>query len=259
MQRIMAALLALLSFNSVAQADDAVRFISCPVYRDTDAGRKSGCWLAEERETGQRFDITQSATKPDWSMAVLVEGRIAQKQDNACGAKVLEPVRVSILPDQACTRAVIPAEGFPGRRFVLPPRNIRPLYAPDPVPPPPYTDKLFPIPFDYGRDFVVYQQSDWMLVNAATYAKASGGGVVITGYAETEPMTLSGQTLSEPASLARSRAEMARLWLVSLGVPADRVRVEWRLNPAPLADPAFDGLTETSRRRVDIRVSGQTP
>lgn len=254
MRRTMTALLALLSFNSAAKAADAVRFISCPIYRDTDAGRKSGCWLAEERETGRRFDITPSATKPDWSMAVLVEGRIAEKQDNACGATVLEPVRVSVLPEQACTRAMIPAEGFPGRRFVLPARNIRPLYAPDPAPPPPYTSRLFPIPFDFGHDFAVYQQSDWMLVNAATYARAAGGRVVITGYAETEPLRVSGQTLSEPADLARRRAEMARLWLVGLGVPADRVTLDFKLNPAPLADPAFDGLTETSRRRADIRV-----
>lgn len=254
MRRMMTALLALLSLNSVAQAAEAVRFISCPIYRDTDAGRKSGCWLTEDRETGRRFDITQSATKPDWSMAVLVEGRISEKQGDACGATVLEPVRISILPEQACTRAMIPAEGFPGRRFVLPPRNIRPLYAPDPAPPPPYSAKLFPIPFDFGRDFVVYQQSDWMLVNAATYAKAAGGTVQITGYAETEPVRVSGQDLSEPEALAKSRAEMARLWLVSMGVAADKVRVDWKLNPAPLADPAFDGLTETSRRRVDIQV-----
>lgn len=254
MRRIIPALLALLSFNSVAQAAEAVRFISCPIYRDTDAGRKSGCWLADERETGRRFDITQSATKPDWSMAVLVEGRVADKQDNACGATLLEPVRVSILPAQACTRAMIPAEGFPGRRFTLPPRNIRPLYAPDPAPPPPYAAKLFPIPFDFGRDFVVYQQSDWMLVNAATYARAAGGDVIITGYAETQPLLLSGQTLVEPADLARRRAEMARHWLVGLGVPAENVRIDWQLNPAPLADPAFDGLTETSRRRADIRI-----
>lgn len=254
MRRIIPALLALLAFNGPAQAGDTVRFISCPLYRDTDAGRKSGCWLAEERESGRRFDITQSATKPDWSMAVLVEGRIAEKQDNACGAVVLEPVRVSILSAQACTRVVIPAEGFPGRRFVLPARNIRPMHAPEPPPPPPYSARLFAIPFDFGRDFVVYQQSDWMLVNAATYAKAAGGAVRITGYAEAEAFTLSGQTLAEPADLARRRAEMARLWLVSLGVPAERVTLDWKLNPTPLADPAFDGLTETSRRRVDIRV-----
>ncbi|WP_035708982.1 hypothetical protein [Niveispirillum irakense] len=254
MRRLIPSLLALLALTPAISAAEAVRFVSCPVYRDTDAGRKSGCWLAEERETGRRFDITPSATKPDWSMGVLVEGRIAEKQDNACGAPLLEPVRVSVLPEMACTRAMIPAEGFPGRRFVLPPRNIRPLYAPDPAPPPPYTAKLFPIPFDFGRDFAVYQQSDWMLVNAATYAKAAGGTVRIIGYAETQPFTLSGQTLAEPADLARRRAEKARLWLVGLGVPADKVSLEWRENPAPLADPAFDGLTETSRRRVDIRV-----
>lgn len=31
------------------------RFITCPIYRDTDAGRKSGCWLVDEGVSGQRF------------------------------------------------------------------------------------------------------------------------------------------------------------------------------------------------------------
>ena len=42
-------------------AAETVRFIACPIYRDTDAGRKSGCWLADERASGTRFDVSRGA------------------------------------------------------------------------------------------------------------------------------------------------------------------------------------------------------
>jgi hypothetical protein len=89
------------------------RFIACPIYRDADAGRKSGCWLADEGTSGQRFDVSQAPTKPDWNHEVLVEGEVTSQQENACGGLVLNPVRVSVLPGP-CTRHMLPAEGFPG-------------------------------------------------------------------------------------------------------------------------------------------------
>src|SRR5690606_1416098 len=39
-----------------------LRFVTCPIYRNTDAGRKSGCWLADSPEDGQRYDVTRSPT-----------------------------------------------------------------------------------------------------------------------------------------------------------------------------------------------------
>src|SRR5690606_26201070 len=93
-----------------------LRFVTCPVYRNTDAGRKSGCWLADSPEDGLRYDVTRSPTKPDWNRAVLVEGRVSAGQADTCGGIVLEPVRVSVL-DQACPRAMLPAQGYPGVRF----------------------------------------------------------------------------------------------------------------------------------------------
>ncbi len=76
----------------------------------------------------------------------------------------------------------------------------------------------------------------------------------ITGWAATTPSMVSGRGLAEPAQLARARAEAAATWMRSLGVPADRLVVRWRTGAQPIEMPGAEGLTEPSRRRVDIRV-----
>ena len=70
--------LALLLSLAAASSDVAhVSFVACPIYRDTNDGRKSGCWLVDEPSTGVRYDVTAAPTKPDWNHAVLVEGILA--------------------------------------------------------------------------------------------------------------------------------------------------------------------------------------
>ncbi len=251
-----AALVLLLAATPAAAAPaEQVRFVACPVYRDTDAGRKSGCWLADSPVDGRRYDVSPSPTKPDWNYAVLVEGRPAANQADVCGGVVLDPVRVSILPDH-CVRAMLPAEGYPGRRFVLPERNVRPLYEPRPPFPQPYKERTFEIPFEFGRSFMVYQLSDYLIDQAVAYAVAvHARRVEITGWAATTPTVVSGHRLAEPVGLAKARAEAAAQWMTSLGVPADRVVVRWRPGARPTEMPGADGLTEPSRRRVDIRIT----
>jgi outer membrane protein OmpA-like peptidoglycan-associated protein len=252
-----AGLLLLLAAAPAAAAPAAqVRFVACPVYRDTDAGKKSGCWLADSPEDGRRYDITPSPTKPDWNYAVLVEGRPAPDQADVCGGRVLDPARVSILTAIRCTRAMLPAEGYPGRRFVLPERNVRPLYEPRKPFPQPFTRRTFEVPFEFGRSFVVYQLSDYLLDQAVAYALAAHARrVEITGWAATTPEVVSGRTLAEAASVARDRAEVAARWMKSLGVPESRLVVRWRTGAQPIDMRGADGLSAPSRRRVDIRVT----
>ena len=239
---------------AMAQASE-LRFVACPVYRDTDAGKKSGCWLADSPGDGRRYDITPSPTKPDWNFAVLVEGRVATNQADVCGGVVLDPVRVSILPER-CVRAMLPAEGYAGRKFVLPERNVRPLYEPRKPFPQPYAKQTFEIPFEFGRSFIVYQLSDYLIDQAVAYAVATHARrVEITGWAATTPEVVSGHTLAEPAELAKDRAEVAATWMKSLGVPADRLIVRWRTGAQPVEMPGADGLSEPSRRRVEIRIT----
>ena len=254
--RRLALLAALALGGQAAQASaQALRFVACPVYRDADAGKKSGCWLADDPASGVRYDITQSANKPDWNFAVLVEGRVAEGASaDICGGTVLEPVRVSILAEP-CTRAMLPAEGHPGRKFVLPERNVRPLYAKrDPVPRP-YAARDFTVPFDFGRDFVIYQLGDYYLDRAVNYALDIGAGrIEITGFAATTPSLVSGRTLVEPLKLARSRAERAREWMRLRGIPADRIKIAWRGTAAEVPGSETEQLGPPSLRRVDIRI-----
>ena len=251
--RIVAGVLAGLAGLSAAAAEP-LRFIACPVYRDVDAGRKSGCWLAEDAATGLRYDVSQSPTKPDWNHEVLVEGAVASMQDNACGGIVLEPVRVSQLAG-ACTRHSLPGEGFTGRRFVLPVRNVRPMSEARKAPPQPWGDRSFHLQFEWDRSFAVYQLDDYLLDQAITYIRAvKPREIIVTGYAATSPATVSGRRIAERVDVARERAEMVGESLLRLGVPKSILTVQWRDAAEPAPIDAADGLAEASRRRVDIDV-----
>ena len=228
------------------------RFISCPIYRDTDAGRKSGCWLVDEPTSGQRYDISRAPTKPDWNHEVLVEGVLGTVQDDACGGMVLDPVRVSVLPG-ACTRRVLPAESFPGRVFVLPERNLRPLSEVRKTYGPPYDQRRFYLFFDFDSSFLVYQLDDYFLDRAATYIlAASPRRVVVTGFAATDASRVSGRTISENRAVAKLRAESIAESLRRLGVPAEKLAIRSQMGAGPVDVQDADGVVAASRRRVEI-------
>ena len=236
---------------------EQLRFVTCPVYRDTDAGRKSGCWLAEDRATGARWDVTEAPSKPDWNRAVLVEG-VATAADGGqpCGAPILAPVRTSVLPEP-CPRQMLPAEGFPGRRFALPRRNLQPLSIARTPPAGPYAARTFRIYYDHDSAFLVYQYGDYLFDKAIDWIRAAKPGkIVVTGWAATVAPAASGRETGEDAAIAKTRAERIGEALTRMGVDPAIVTVRWRTDPAPVADrdPEADGLVEPSRRRVDIAV-----
>lgn len=251
---IRAALLTPLMLLTGAQdAREAVRFTACPIYRDTDAGRKSGCWLADDPATGVRYDVTAAPTKPDWNHAILVEGFAAPHAGDPCGGAVIEPARVSVL-EAPCTRHLLKAEGYQGRRFALPERNVRPLYEARKKPEQPFAEGRFTIPFDYRGSFIVYQLSDYYLDATINYAlDVQPARIEIAGVAQTRPETVSGQRLVEDPDLARTRAELVKQALIMRGIAPDRIRIVKRL-PGPFVPAAFDGLTWPEARRVDVRI-----
>jgi outer membrane protein OmpA-like peptidoglycan-associated protein len=244
----------LLLLAAAAPPAETVRFITCPIYRDTDAGRKSGCWLADEGESGRRFDVSRAPSKPDWNHEVLIEGRVASNDAGNCGGIVLDPVRSSILPG-ACPRHMLPPEGFAGNKFALPVRNVRPVSEARPAPTPPFTDRTFHLVFDFDKSFVVYQLDDFLLDQAITWIRGvNPRQVVVTGWAATEPAIVSGRRIAEKPGIARIRAEMIGLALTRLGVPREKIVVRWRTGARPVNADGADGLDEASRRRVDIEV-----
>lgn len=248
-------LAAVLLGAGAAQAAEEVRFVTCPVYRDVDAGRKSGCWLGDHYEGGVRYDISLSPTKPVLGNAVLVEGIPASDfSTQACGSPVLHPVRVSILPGN-CVEHMLPEESYAGHSFSLPSRNVRPLYEEREPPAEPYEEKTFFLPFDFGRDFITYQLTDYYMDKASKYAlDTDAQRVEITSYAVTEESEVSGRVLQESSELAQARADKVVEWLRRLGYPTERIVIHTDTNPEPVDMEGADGLTEPSRRRVEVRV-----
>jgi hypothetical protein len=236
---------------SAQDTADGLRFVACPVYRDADAGAKSGCWLATDSATGQQWDVSQSPYKPDWNYAVLVEGRVAATAEQPCGAPVLDPVRTSRLAD-ACLRHMLPAEGYPGRRFVLPARNIRPLAEPPAPPPGPYAERTFTLFFELGRSFVVYQYGDYLIDQAAHWIRATNPRkLVVTGYAASEPEEVSGHVIAERPELAQERAERVALSLSRL-FPGMTIETRAETGAQVVDHADADGIPGQSQRRVEI-------
>jgi outer membrane protein OmpA-like peptidoglycan-associated protein len=245
------------------QIGDPVTFVACPTYRDTDAGRKSGCWLADDPGDGTTYDVSLGLVKPQVGQAVLVEGIPTDAPATPCGGTVLSPVRTSVLRD-ACPRSIIPAEDFPGRPYKSPPEQLKPASEPRMLPPGPYDTKEFTIYFEFGRDFLVYQYSELILEKISLYVKASQAKQVrVEGFAATRALTArngsalpgNSRQLREEYSLARSRAEMVAEALRRLGVPADTLRVEARGAPAATQDAELAKLPEVTKRRVVITVT----
>jgi outer membrane protein OmpA-like peptidoglycan-associated protein len=235
-----------------ALAGESVRFLSCPVYRDTDAGRKSGCWIGTDGATGRRYDVSDAPFKPSVGRMMLVEGEVAATPD-ICGGVPLTHVRVAVL-DEPCPEVVIPAEGYPSKPSVVPANAMAPLSVARVLPPPPYSRQVYQIEFTFGDDRLMYQHVELPLEKAALYAKASKARVEVVGYADNDGFSASGRVLREPPALAAARADMVREALVRLGVPATRIAVRTGRHPVALADwPA--ALALSSKRRVTISLT----
>jgi outer membrane protein OmpA-like peptidoglycan-associated protein len=249
--------LILLAMASTALADapqSTVTFIGCPIYRDTDMGRKSGCWLAEDPATGIRYDVTDGQTKPQVGKLSLFEGVVTNEPDT-CGGVVLKPVRQAVLEGETCPQSIIPAEQYPGRRFILP-ETLKPTWEPRELPKPPYSNQTYNIVFDFNNDFLIYQYAELILEKAALYIKASNPkSVVITGFAATQPIEVSGRTLSEPVSIAKARADMVAEALYRSGVDRKLMRIQTNTKPEVLQGLGTVTPTpEASKRRVTIEV-----
>ena len=249
-----AATLLALMLPLAAQAQetgDLVQFVACPVYRDADAGRKSGCWLADDPVNGTRWDVTQSPYKPNWNFAVLVEGRVTDDSSELCGSPVLNPVRTSRI-SMRCPQHMLPAEDYPGRAYTLPPRNIAPMGAPREAPEGPFGPRTFYTFYEFDRSFIVYQYSDYLIDQAVTWISAAQPRkLIVTGFAATDPIEITGVTLAESEETAQERAELVALSLTRL-FPEMNIELKWETGSRPVDAADADTLPLQSQRRVEI-------
>jgi outer membrane protein OmpA-like peptidoglycan-associated protein len=237
---------------ATSATQSAKLFVGCPVYRDSDSGRKSGCWLVTDLADGTQYDVTLGRIKPILGRKILVEGIISPRDTNACGAPVLEPVNVSVLEGQ-CKAHLIPAEGHPGHRFALPKEVMQPTHVPRKIPSPPYEPQNYTIEFELASDFLLYQYSEVILERAALFANASKSRrIEIVGFAATEPLEVSGERIVEDLAIAKARAAMVAEAFARLGVAREAMHLSWR--PAPSAGGNDQPLRESAKRRVEIRI-----
>ncbi|EGF90065.1 hypothetical protein ABI_44920 [Asticcacaulis biprosthecium C19] len=234
-------------FVATGATAQEVRFVSCPVYRDTDQGRKSGCWLVRDPASGVVYDVSGATSLPDWEHGVLVEGRVAGGAE-ACGGVVMDSVRVSVLEDVRCVRRILPAEGYKGRRFALPKTVLKPLYLPaDPVLGP-FEARTFRLYFEHSSTFMTYQSTDFYMDEAARWLTAAKPRrIVVTGYAATRDALV-----REARGVAQARAERTVEWLTRMGVDPKVIVVKTSGRPQPVADPIVGDLSAPSLRRVEI-------
>ena len=240
-----------LYFAGVAIAEP-LQFVSCPIYRDTRVGKKSGCWLVDDPKTGIRYDVSLSPTKPDWNYQVLVEGTVSDNHQDVCGGVVLTPALISILPAK-CPAFKLEAEGFEGRAFQRPKRITQPLSSKREAPKGPFSDRVFHLFFEFNKSFITYQFGDYMLDQAIhwlTHAKPKQ--LVVTGYADTQTRQVSGVTLAEDKAVAQQRAQKVVESLVRMGLPASSISIQLNYDPDIIDADDADGLSTLSRRRVDI-------
>lgn len=243
---------ALMFFASGAAAQE-VRFVACPMYRDTDQGRKSGCWLVRDPASGVTYDVSGAPSLPDWQHGVLVEGRVSAGAD-ACGGTIMDPVRVSVLDDMTCVGRILPAEGYKGRKFALPKTVFKPLYLPAEPVAGPFVARTFRLYFEHGSAFFTYQSTDFYMNEAAEWlVAAKPRRIVITGYAASRAEVVSGQRIHEYKALAKERAERTALWLTRMGIDRKRIVIRNSGHPKPIADATVGNLTEPSLRRVEIQ------
>ena len=242
--------IAILAWSTgAAAAPKTVVFAACPIYRDTDNGRKSGCWLGDDPASGLRFDVSDASARPWIGRLMLVEG-VESGAADVCGGRVLSPVRVSIL-EQRCPERLIPPEGHPSKPSVLPEDFIKPLYFPPrKKADPPFAQRNFEVFFDLGSDFINYQDSDTVTERAAHYALDSDArSVHVQGFADAAGFDLQGVHYAESAGLGQIRADKVDKILIGYGVAARCI--DHRAQPlAPSPTP----LRLTGLRRVVITV-----
>jgi hypothetical protein len=236
-------------------ADGRLNFVSCPIVRDTST---VPCWLAEYN--GELYfltiqsDVSAPVTPPWLGHRVLVEGTVS-KEPRICGGVVLNPVRLSVLPERdASCNTMLPAEP----RFDLtfePPRPPGPskgrlAFAAPPAPP-------APVAASGVREFVVQYAFDGLvgfshpavLSEVLSYARqVDARSIEIAGHRGAVRLS-NGQTMVEAASIGKRRAEQIAMLLRGAGLTSPAYKVTW-LERAATATGVDDHL----QRRVAITV-----
>lgn len=215
MNKLAPSILALSLFASAtaqAQQQASLSFVACPIVQDTPS---VPCWLAEyEGKTyymGIQSDVSAPFNPPSLGHKVLVEGQVTSREE--CGATVIEPITISILPELSpeCDDLRMVREGID--ISFTPPRPPGPSGGrlafdyPDPPeqPQPPFAPRSFTI--TYSFEGMVNFQTPRVMAPALEYAQLSNAREIeVTGYRGATRLS-DGTVLVEHEGIAIERAE----------------------------------------------------
>lgn len=247
--------LVLVAGVSVAGAGTRLNFVSCPIVRDTAT---VPCWLTEyEGELyymGIQTDVSAEFHPPYLGHRVLVEAVVADDRPRICGGVVLDPIRISVMPelDRSCN-TMLPAED----RFVIDfnPRPPGPsggrlafdpppgAAAPEPVPDGPGTFRIY---YDVDRTIGFGDPAE--LIAVRDYAERIGARRIRIRASRGAMLLTNGDRVVEAAGIAGRRAAQVAHLLTGLGVRAD-ISTQFTEVPAPA-----DGIDDWKSRVVEISV-----
>lgn len=223
--RLVAATVALVAAQAAHAREQPLAFIACPIVRDTSS---VPCWLSEYDGQlyylGIQTDVSADFNPPSLGHKVLVEGTVAASGQEICGGRVLDPVKVSVLPELSpeCNTLLMAEE-----RYELPfeaPRPPGPSKGrlaftpppPAPLPEAPFPERTFTVPYDF--EGTVNFQSPRFLTPVLAYARHVGASrIEITGY-RTAVALSSEEVVSEREGLGTIRAEQVARLLQGAGL-----------------------------------------
>jgi hypothetical protein len=240
-------------------AQTRLNFVSCPIVRDTAT---VPCWLTEyDGELyymGIQTDVSAEFHPPYLGHKVLVEATVAGDQPRICGGVVLDPIRISVMPelDQSCN-TILPAvpeytidfnprpPGPSGGRLAFaPPPGVAPEQAP--APPPPSGPRTFTIYFDMDQGIAFRHPGD--ILAAYNYANQIAARRITVRATRGATLLTNGDRVTESPGVAQRRAEQVAGLLRDLGSEAD-IATEFSSMPS-----AADGIDDWQSRSVQILV-----
>lgn len=238
------------------QPGERLSFVSCPIVRDT---RTVPCWLSEYQ--GDTYyltiqsDVSATVQPPLLGHQVLVEG-IVSAAPQICGGIVLEPVKLSAMPERdANCNTILPADD----RYTVDfnPRPPGPSAgrlafaadpsAPRPAPPPrPEGPQTIDIYFDFDKG-VSFRHPGELSAILRLVRDLPATAIRITGVRGAHRLS-DGTLLRESAAVGQRRAEEIAGLLAGAGLELD-ADLDWID-----AEREADGIDDWQTRRVTVEL-----
>jgi hypothetical protein len=237
-------------------AQPRMNFVSCPIVRDTST---VPCWLTRHEGElyymGIQTDVSAPFQPPWLGHRVLVEASVAVDRPRICGGIVLDPIKISVMPelDGSCD-TILPAEdrytidfnprppGPSGGRLAF-----QEVYDGDVEPPAPPSDPdTFHLYFDVERGIVFRHAREVMEI--FEHAREVDARRITMSATPGRTLLSDGTFVTESAGIARRRVEQVAKLLADLGIEAE-LHTSFSSQPAPA-----DGIDDWMSRSVEIHI-----